>query len=200
MKVTNYNIFLLYDDDLNKKDVVSDVLSIINKRVRGIKIIDAKIGRFTKKMYYQIEDKYKNKFNIYIESNSEYVMQRNGTLDGQYSNLIDEDNLGNLDIELMRVKTRSGENKFIQKNSTVLDFAFKIHNDLGFGFKYAIVNNSKTQIPPYTKLLEGDKVEIIVDRDEEGNILNNANLKWFAYVNTDHAKKCLIKYFETKLG
>ncbi len=200
MKVTNYNIYLLYDDERSKEDVISEVLSVINKRLRGIKIIDAKIGNFTKKPYYQIEDKYKNKFNIYIESNSEYILQRNGTLDGQFSNMIDEENIGNLDVELIRVKTRSNENKYIAKNSTVLDFAFKIHRDLGFGFKYAIINNSKTKNPPYTKLIEGDKVEIVVDKDEEGNIINNAKLKWFAYVNSEQAKKYLIKHFETKIN
>ncbi len=199
MKVTNYNIYLLYSDDKKYSDVISEVINTINKRMREIKIIDVKIGNFTKKTYYQIEDKYKNKFNIYIMGKSEYILQRNGTLDGQFSNLIDEDNLSNIDAELIRVKTRSNENMFIQKNSTALDFAFKIHKDLGFGFKYAIINNSKTKNPPYTKLLEGDKVEIVVDKDEDGNIINNANLKWFAYVNNEHSKKYLIKYFETKL-
>ena len=80
----------------------------------------------------------------------------------------------------------------------MLDFAFKIHRDIGFGFKYATINGSKTKIPPYEKLYENDKVEIFVERDDEGNIIKNPELKWFAYVNTDFAKKCLIKHFENK--
>ena len=76
-----------------------------------------------------------------------------------------------------------------------MDFAFKIHKDIGFGFKYAIINNSKTKSPPYTKLYEGDKVEIIVDKNSKGEIKNNAELRWLAYVNTDFAKKNLIKEF-----
>ena len=82
----------------------------------------------------------------------------------------------------------------------MLDFAFKIHKEIGFGFKYAIVNDSKTKSPPYTKLFEGDKIEIVVEKDENDEIINNAELKWFAYVNSDFAKKCLIKFFEGKLG
>ena len=99
-------------------------------------------------------------------------------------------------MELIKVATRSGEIKFIPKGSTVLDFAFKIHKDIGFGFKYAIINNSKTKSPPYTKLYEGDKVEIVVDKSGNGAIKNNAELRWLAYVNTDFAKKNLIKWFE----
>ncbi len=200
LKVTNYNIYLLYKAGKNYSDVMSEVLSIFNKSMSSIKIIDAKIGNFTKKPYYQIEDNYKNKFNVYIESISDYIMQRNGTLDGYDSNMLDEDNLDSLDVELIKVKTRSGETRYIQKNSTVLDFAFKIHKEIGFGFKYAIINGSKTKSPPYTKLYDGDMIEIIFDKEENGEIINNAELKWFAYVNTDFAKKCLIKFFESKIG
>ena len=196
LKVANYTIYLLYE---NKEygDVVGNILNILNKRLKDIRIIDAKISLFANQPYYQLEDKFKNKYNLCIESVSEYVKQRNGTLDGQNNDMFD-DNIDNLDVDLIRVKTRSGEVKFISKGSTVLDFAFKIHNDIGFGFKYAIVNNSKTKCPPYTKLYEGDKVEIFVDKGAHGEIKNNAELKWFAYVNSDLAKKVLIKHFQRK--
>ncbi len=195
LKAANYTIYLLYE---NKEygDVVGNILNILNKRLKDIRIIDAKISAFTNKPYYQLEDKFKNKYNLCIESFSEYIKQRNGTLDGQNNDMLDDDNIDNLDVDLIRVKTCSGEIKFISKGSTVLDFAFKIHKEIGMGFKYAIVNNSKTKCPPYTKLYEGDKVEIIVEKDSKGEIKNNAELKWFAYVNTDFAKKVLIKYFE----
>ena len=200
LKVTNYNIYLLYKTGKRYKEIIGEVLNIINKRMNNIQIIDAKIGNFTKKPYYQIEDQYKNKYNVYVESMTDYLMQRNGTLDGQDNTLIDDDNLDSLDVDLIKVKTRSNEIKFIQKNSTALDFAFKIHKDIGFGFKYAIINNSKTFSPPYTKLYEGDRVEIIVEKNENNKIINNAELKWFAYINTDYAKKCLIRYFETQIN
>lgn len=200
MKVTNYNIYLLYRSNKRYNEVIGEVLNILNKRLNDVKIIDAKIGHFTKKPYYQLEDRLKNKYNLYVESISEYVIQRNGTTDGYVINFLDDDNIDNLDVKLIKVKTRSNEVKFIPQNSTVLDFAFKIHRDVGFGFNYAIINDSKTKCPPYTKLIEGDKVEIIVDKDDNGEIKNNAELKWFAYVNTDLAKKYLIKYFESKIG
>lgn len=196
LKVTNYNIYLLYKNK-KYKDVIGQILNVINKNLESdIKIIDAKIGNFTKKPFYQLEDNYKNKYNLYIMSIADYQLLRNGTLDGQDNEFLDEYNLDNLDVELIKVATRSGEIKFVPKGSTVLDFAFKIHKDIGFGFKYAIVNNSKTKSPPYTKLYEGDKVEIIVDKNTNGEIKNNAELRWLAYVNTDLSKKNLIKWFE----
>ena len=132
-------------------------------------------------------------------SKNAYTLQKIGTLDGQVENLIDDENLDYLSMKYIKVKTRSGEVKFVPENSTVLDFAFKLHQDLGFGFKYAIINGSKTKQPPYVKLNDGDKVEIIVDRDKNDVILNKAQLKWLAYVNTELAKKNLIKYFEKRL-
>jgi len=39
-------------------------------------------------------------------------------------------------------------------------------------------------------------IDVVVEKDEQGEIKSNAELKWFAYVNTDFAKKCLIRWFE----
>ena len=121
-----------------------------------------------------------------------------GTIDGQL-NLIDEDNLANLGNELIKIISRSGDIKYMPKNCTALDFAFKVHKDIGLGFKYAIINGSKTKSPTYTKLYDGDQVNIVVEKDESGEIKRCAELKWFAHVETDFAKKVLIKYFEKLL-
>lgn len=196
IKVTNYNIYLLFADSTHQK-TISHVLNMLQKT--NLKVIDAKIGGFTDKMYFQVEDDISNKYNIYVMSESEYNITKVGTLDGQHLDKIDEDNINQMDEDLIRVKTRSNEIKYMAKNSTVLDFAFKIHKDIGFAFKYAIVNDGKTKFPPYTKLNNNDKVEIITDKDSLGNMACNAQLKWLAYVNTELAKKVLIKYFEEKL-
>lgn len=194
LKVANYNIYMLYQDVSHKK-ALTEVVNLLQLKTK-FKIIDIKIGGFTGKMYMEVEDEYKNKYHIYVLTENEYTMVKVGTADGQNLDKIDEDNINELDVDLIKVKTRSGEIKYIAKGSTVLDFAFKIHRDIGFAFKYAIVNNSKTKLPPYTKLNDGDKVEIITDKDINGKSKNNAQLKWLAYVNTELAKKVLIKYFE----
>lgn len=194
IRVTNYNIYLIYDNS-NYKNVLKDVLLGINKKLSGlVKVLDAKIGRFTQKPYFVLEDDLKNKYNLYIMTKNEYRICQIGTLDGQVE--IDEDDEEELGSDWIKVRTRSGERKYIPKDSTALDFAFKLHEDLGFGFDYAVINNSKTKFPPYTKLNDGDKVEIVVARDPNGEIKNRAQIKWLAYVNTEQSKRKLIKYFE----
>ena len=42
--------------------------------------------------------------------------------------------------------------------------------------------------------------EIIVDYDEFGNLKNNSQLKWLAYVNNELSKKILIRHFEKLLN
>lgn len=196
LKVANYNVYILYQDASHKK-AITEVVNLLQSKT-DLKIIDVNVGAFTGKMYMQIEDEFKNKYNVYVMTENEYSVVKVGTADGQNLDKIDEENINELDVDLIRVKTRSGEVKYIAKGSTVLDFAFKIHRDIGFSFKYAIVNNSKTKLPPYTKLNEGDKVEIITEKDENGTPINNAKLKWLAYVNTEFAKRVLIRYFENK--
>ena len=41
-------------------DVVGNTLNILNKRLKDVRVIDARIGTFTKLPYYQLEDKFKN--------------------------------------------------------------------------------------------------------------------------------------------
>lgn len=194
LKVVNYNIFMLYQNT-SHKNALTEVINLLQNKT-NLRIIDTKIGGFTGKMYLMTEDEYKNKYNIYVITENEYTLVKVGSTEGQNLDKIDEENINELDVDLIKVKTRSEEVKYIAKNSTVLDFAFKIHKEIGFAFKYAIVNDSKTKFPPYTKLNEGDKVEIVTEKDEVGNLKNNANLKWFAYVNTELAKRVLIKWFE----
>ncbi len=194
IKVVNYNIFMMYQNT-SHKNALSETISLLQNKT-NLRIIDTKIGGFTGKMYLMTEDEYKNKYNIYVLTENEYTLVKVGSTEGQNLDIIDEENINDLDVDLIKVKTRSEEVKYIAKGSTVLDFAFKIHRDIGFAFKYAIVNDSKTKIPPYTKLNEGDKVEIVTEKDDSGNLKNVAQLKWLAYVNTELAKRVLIKWFE----
>ena len=198
LKVANYNIYLLYDKS-EYKDIINQVWEIFSSKLENINIIDAKIGSFTKQPYFQLEDKYKNKFNLYVMSLGEFTTKQLGTLDGQMNDVLDVENFDNLGTEMIKIKTRSGDIKYMPKGSTALDFAFKIHKDIGLGFKYAIINGSKTKSPTFTKLFDGDEVNIVVEKDNNGVIEYNAELKWFAHVNTDFSKKVLIKYFEKKL-
>lgn len=198
IKVPNYIIYIIYEDGLDKATIMNRIVAKFNKNASGLKIVSAEIGNFSELPYFVVRDNIKNYYRMYIVSDEAYRELRIGTLDGRYNEMIDEDNINSLDVDVIKVRTRSGEIKHIAKHSTVLDFAFKIHKDIGFAFKYAIINGGKTKFPAYTKINENDKIEIIVDKDENGKLKNNAKLRWFAYVNTELAKRVLVKWFEEK--
>lgn len=200
IKVANYNLYAVLDKKNNKKFYNELLLKISQKMIGSAKVIDAKINKITNKCYFVLEDKYRNKYNLYILSRQDYIKQQIGTLDGQLNSYIDDDITHNIVTEYIRVATRSGEIIYIPKDSTALDFAFKIHRDIGFGFKYAIINKAKNKCPAYTKLNDGDQISVFYDRDKDNKIINVAELKWLAYVNTELAKKQLIKHFEKKLA
>lgn len=200
LKVATYNIYLLHDQPTSEEALNLVVTQLLSRMTSSLKISDAKIGSFTQKPYFVLEDNFKNKYKLYVMSINDYKTLQVGTLNGMVKDLIDDQSMDDLIDDLIKVKTRSGEIKYMPRGSTVLDFAFKIHNDIGFGFKYAIVNNSKTKCPPYTKIYDGDQIEIIVDKNDYNEIINNADIKWLAYVNSPLAKKMLIRYFEKLLN
>lgn len=199
LKVSNYNIFLLHDKK-NKKNILNEILLKIKNKLSGFaQVIDARQD-LNNQPYFVLQDNFRNKYNLFIMSKQEYVRQIIGTLDGQLVSFIDDDQAHTIATEYIKVATRSGEILYMPANSTALDFAFKIHRDIGLGFKYAIINGNKTKYPPYTKLNNGDQITVFYDRDKDNNIIDVCELKWFAYVNNDLSKKFLIKYFEKKLN
>lgn len=158
-------------------------------------IVNAGVDELSKNAYYLICDNARVMYNIYHLTNSEESIMTFGT-DEQVKE-VDIENTHEITTDFIRVKSRSGEIFFISENSTVLDFAFKIHKELGLAFKYATLNNSPTKHPPYTKINDGDMINIVTERDEKtGKVIFCPELKWLAYVNTENSKKALIKYFE----
>lgn len=175
--------------ELFEKGVLDDELKIIGyERSNRYKI-----------HYLVVEDHSRIKYRITAMTTEQYLLIRNGTVESSEIDLIDEGTIGDIARRYIVVKTRSGEEIRLPENSTVLDFAFKVHNDLGLSCKYALINNSPNPKPPYTRLAEGDKVVVYNETDSTTGLLKPvAEIRWLAYVNSEHAKKVLIKYFERK--
>ena len=197
-KVPNYAFYFILKNNDDKQNITNQIFAKFSQKLNHLKIVDVKIGGFSNLQYYIFRDDKFNLFKLYILSSVDYQKLMVGAIDSKSNYMLDEDNINSLELSTIKVKTVSGEVMHIQKDSTVLDFAFKIHKEIGFAFKYAIINESKTKFPPYTKLNENDKVEIVIDKDENGKTINNAKLRWLAYVNTEYAKKVLIKWFENQ--
>ena len=89
------------------------------------------------------------------------------------------------------VRTSMGEIIELPNNSTPIDFAYKIHSDLGNSMIAAVVND---EIVPFDyKLQNNDRVRIISD----SSVYIDRN-PWLDYVVTTHAKKKLTEYLKDK--
>ncbi len=166
------------------------------KNALGIKITGYDIDTFCNQNYLVISDKYRNKYQLYIFNLKDYLTYRNGALDGVDLSFVD-DVTDEVSKAYITVKTRSDQPIILPEGSTILDFAFKIHKDFGFGVKYAYLNDSPSKSPIYTRLSDGDKINLVLDKDDSGNVKNIAQIRWIMYAKTESAQKKLVRYFES---
>lgn len=201
-KVPTINFYIRLYGKISKKEAMDFLLKIFNENQvkKYLKIIGCRVDNRFKIGYIIAMDKYKNRYKIAAMSMTDYTIFTNGSAFGTDIENIQTSELTEVASEYINVYTRSGELVRIEKNSTVLDFAFRLHQDLGFSCKYALINNSPTRQPLYTRLFEGDKIALVLETDEEtGEKKNIAKIRWLAYVKTNYAQKALIRYFEKKL-
>jgi len=202
-KVSTRTLYICLTGKISKQESMEFLLRLLNenKVKEEIKIIGAKVDKKFNVGYIIIKDKNRNRYRISAMSATDYAIFTNGSSFATDIENIQTTELNQVVSEYINVYTRSGELMRIEKNSTVLDFAFRLHQDLGFSCKYALINNSQTKQPLYTKLFDGDKISLILETDEEtGEKKNIAKLRWLAYVKTDYAQKVLIRYFEKKIS
>jgi GTP pyrophosphokinase len=95
-------------------------------------------------------------------------------------------------IDQVFVYTPRGEIKDLPRGSTPLDFAYRVHTDLGHRCVGAKVNGKL--VPFDYELKNGDVIEIISAKSSRGPSLDwlNPNL---GYVNTSHAKAKIRQWF-----
>jgi GTP diphosphokinase / guanosine-3',5'-bis(diphosphate) 3'-diphosphatase len=80
----------------------------------------------------------------------------------------------------IQVYTPKGEIKYLPQGSTVLDFAYHIHTEVGNQCASALVNGEEADL--YRVLCNGDKVEILTGRPD-----SEPALTWLDYVQTPQA-------------
>ncbi|MDP6043437.1 MAG: bifunctional (p)ppGpp synthetase/guanosine-3',5'-bis(diphosphate) 3'-pyrophosphohydrolase [Dehalococcoidales bacterium] len=96
-------------------------------------------------------------------------------------------------IDQVFVYTPQGEIKDLPKGSTPLDFAYRVHTELGHRCIGAKVNGRL--VPMSCNLKNGDVVEIMATKGEKGPSRDwlNAHL---GYVNTAHAREKIRQWFK----
>ena len=89
----------------------------------------------------------------------------------------------------IQVFTPKGEKVILPQNSTVLDFAFEVHTNLGLHGKYARINGRLEPIS--TTLRRGDIVEIFTDPESV------PTRDWDKFLHTFKARKAVRRYLES---
>mgnify|MGYP005771932341 FL=1 len=195
-KVPITKLYIIFNNAISTKEARNIFFGLLEGDLKDtIKIIDYQKNELFNFNYLVVQDKFRNKYQLKVFNFADYVTFRNGSTDGTDIELVDEQ-ASEIVTKYIKVKTRSGEEIYMPEGSTVLDFAFKIHRDFGFSVKYAFLNGSPSKSPIYTRLAEGDQINLEIAKSEDGLVKNIAELRWITYCKTDSAQKALIRYFE----
>lgn len=89
----------------------------------------------------------------------------------------------------IQVFTPKGQKIILPQNSTVIDFAYEVHTELGDHAKYARINSRLE--PVNTTLRRGDVVEIFTDPD------CSPQPDWAVFAHTFKARKAIQRYLES---
>ncbi|MBR1413711.1 MAG: bifunctional (p)ppGpp synthetase/guanosine-3',5'-bis(diphosphate) 3'-pyrophosphohydrolase [Bacilli bacterium] len=124
---------------------------------------------------YALYDSLKEMNSIYFKDNDAFVRQVKGELFN----------------DKIFVYTINGDMIDLPNGSTPIDFAYKLHTELGNTMVSAIVNDLK--VPLNAKLENGDRVKIITS-----NLADGPQVEWLNMINTTHAKKKIKEYLRKK--
>jgi len=193
-------ISLIFNNNRSNKDLNTFLFDFLtnHETQKIIKICGFGVEKDTKMPYIVVVDNFRNKYQLYIFTSKNYLIYRNGMTMGVDLSFVDETS-AEISDKYIRIYSRSNEVFRMPENSTVLDFAFKIHKDFGFACKYAYLNDAPTKSPIYTKLSDGDKVVLEIVKDEKGICQNISQIRWIMYAKTDQAQRALVRYFENAL-
>lgn len=98
-----------------------------------------------------------------------------------------------MSLDEVFVFTPTGEVKHLTKGSTPIDFAYSIHTDIGNHYAGASVNGRL--VPMSYQLRDGDRVQIIVDKNNEG-----PNASWLKFAHSVHTKAKIKKFLRDKFA
>ena len=91
----------------------------------------------------------------------------------------------------IQVYTPQGEIRTLPEGSSVLDFAFEIHDSLGLHARRGIINGRTRQLK--TRLIDGD--QIVVETAEQPEVLP----KWLEWAITPKARNSIRRYLRNKV-
>lgn len=148
-----------------------------------------------------IQDKYKNNVKCLFMMRKDYNDYQNGFKNGTV-----EKPLYSVDdfAEQITVYTRDGDEMKLPKDSCAIDFAYRIHTNMGLSL-YEVMINDKLATPT-TILHNGNRIEIKshtskhVKRDDVPYEDYTIEVNWLNYVKTESAKKSITRFIQSELA
>lgn len=156
-----------------------------------IRIIDYQSVSDKSDTYLLLEDYFYCRYRLFLKTKTVYLKNTYGFGASANIHFRHEQMFSGVDKQIV-VYDRSNTPHYIERGSTALDFAFYLHPDIGYCAKGAFINNSSEALPLYTKLENGDSINISSDSQDE---IYHAKIEWFEYVNTKKSTKLLIAFF-----
>lgn len=156
-----------------------------------IRIINYQIVSDKSDTYLLLEDYFYCRYRLFLKTKTVYLKNTYGFGASANIHFRHEQMFSGVNKQIV-VYDRSNNPHYIERGSTALDFAFYLHPDIGYCAKGAFINNSSKLLPLYTKLENGDSINISSDSQDE---IYHAKIEWFEYVNTKKSTKLLIAFF-----
>lgn len=165
----------------------------------------------------RLTDKFENNYRIVLIPDSGLEAYFIGDPDGEKLTMIDEEAPGDALRQKITVYTYCPQKgyrkheKRVPYGATALDLAFAVSKSLAVTVKAAWIHQHRAgedmpvfspedyRFPLWTVLNEGDVVYFDADYASgrsDGGSINHASIEWFAEINTEYAKMCLIRYFK----
>lgn len=202
------NIYIVVDG-LTDKSTIRNFISMFIKAHDNVEEFNNKthiiksIEFDDKKEHFilHIQDKYKNNVKCLFMMRKDYNDYKNGFRSGiVQKELYSVDDFG----EQITVLTRDGDKMKLPKGSCAVDFAYKLHTNMGLSLYEVVINNKVAT--PITILHNNDQVIIKshtgkhVKRDEVPYEDYTIEVNWLNYVKTESAKKSITRFIQSELA
>lgn len=217
-----WEIILTYKER-DAHDMLEHFLDMYRKHLKD-ELFFEYVGRDTEAMIIRLSDMFENNYRVIIVPETRLEAYFIGDPDGERLTMIDEEAPGDAlrpQITVYSYSPRKGYRKYakcVPYGATALDFAFIISPALAVTVNSARIHKWKgAETNPFTDedyayplrtvLSDGDVVHFDADyhpkpaegEPDSGKIsIPHATIDWFADVNTERGKNCLIRYFKDK--
>lgn len=142
--------------------------------------------------FYFMDD-IRNHYHVHLITGNDFNIQQYGDTDADLIIATPNDIYDKLVLGEMIVYTPMHEKKKVPIGSTVVDFAFCVHKEVGEHMAGATVNGKR--VPLHTKLKPGDIVEIIKGEYPKTEV----QFKWILYCETRVAKRAIYKIIKAQM-